>query len=613
MPESVTIRISGQTVDQEIYSFQLDQSVDDHHVLKIRLHGLEVDGSSGRFPGREARVGYLGQSLALSFESDEVPGESGPVTSEFVGVVTEVTFDHRIDGSNICWITAHSPTIAMDGACRNRLFHEMTASDIISSIVGDYSITVGSIEATSATKAYCVQYQETDYEFVQRLANEAGLHAYYDGQRFQVMKAAASGDTPSITYGYDLRVFTMGLGTTAEKYGSEVYDVAKKEVIAGETSGSLGASLSSTAAKSHDASKDLYTKGSFVSGLKADSQGDLDRSLATAREAAVSSMFTCTGRCHLRWLKLGQCIDVESLGEMLSARYWVKSVRHVFGYELTDARGLNTQSTGDDTDEEFAGYYNRFTCLPLEAAYPRRRSAKPRLADLQPAVVTSTDDPDELGRVQVKFFWNDGSSLAEPQKWLRVLTPHGGNERGFFCLPEVDDEVLVAFEHGDPDRPIVLGSMYNGMDKAPVGHSAGFSASDNDLKLFRTKSGNEIFFHDGSGAETISIVQKDGENAITMDMSGPSITIESASGDITIKGATITLESTTGDVTIKSAGALKLESTADAEIKAGVNFKAEGSVNAEIKGGAMAKLAGTQTTVEGSAMTDIKGAIVKIN
>ena len=613
MAEQVRIRISGQTIDQEIYSVQLDQAVDDHHVLKVRLHGLEMDDRSGQFPGREDRLGYLGQSLALSFESDEVPDESGPVTSEFVGVVTEVTFDHRIDGSNVCWITAHSPTIAMDGARRNRLFHEQTASDIIRAILQDYSITVGTIEATSATKAYCVQYQETDYEFIQRLAVGAGMHAYYDGQQFQVAKAAASGDTPILRYAMDLRVFTVGLGTSAEKFSSEVYDLSKKEVISGETSGSLSTSLSTTPAKSLDASKDLYTKGSFVAGLKATSQGALDRSLSTVREAAVSGMFTCTGRCHLRWLNPGQCVDVEGVGELISARYWVKSVRHVYGYELTDARGLSNQNIGDDTDEKFAGYYNKFTCLPLEAAYPRRKSSKPRLAELQPAVVVSTDDPEALGRVQVKFFWNDGSSLAEPQKWLRVLTPHGGNERGFFCLPEIDDEVLVAFEHGDPDRPVVLGSMYNGMDKAPTNHPAGFSATDNDLKLFRTKSGNEIFFHDADGSEKISIVQKNGDQAITMDMSGPSITIESSSGDITIKGGTITLESTSGDIEIKSAGALKQESTADTEIKAGGNLKAEGTMNAEIKGGIAAKLAGTTTTVEGSSMTEIKGSIVKIN
>ncbi|MCK4373338.1 MAG: hypothetical protein KAW61_09325, partial [candidate division Zixibacteria bacterium] len=256
-------------------------------------------------------------------------------------------------------------------------------------------------------------------------------------------------------------------------------------------------------------------------------------------------------------------------------------------------------------------YNNTFTCVPLDTAYPPKKYAQKAFTDIQSALVTSTDDPDELGRVKVKMMWYDGPSMAVPDHWLRVLAPHSGNERGFFCLPEIDDEVLVAFEHGDPNRPVVLGSLYNGVDKAPVGHSAGFDGAENDLKLFRTKSGNEIYFHDKGDFETICITQASG-NTITLSADGPKITVET-DGDITMKGKTITLETTSGDITLKSGSAINAESSMDTKIKAGGNFSSEGGINHDSKGGAAITVKAPTATLQGDAMTTIKGGIVKIN
>jgi len=614
MPENIIVKVGGQALEKTIDAYRLKQSVDGHHVLEVHLYALEQDSQTGLFEGREQHLRWLGQSISISVETDENPESFRPEKYDlFTGVVTEVRFEHGtakdswdekagedddVDAEGLYHfrLTAHSPTLAMDKVRCNRLFHEQSVSDIIKSVVMQHSVTLGDIAATQGTLAYCVQYEETDWEFVQRLATGAGMYAYYDGLKFILGKAHSNGPRPGISvpnlaWGQALRSFAMGVGTDTENFSSQVFDCSKKEMYAGETTGSLRTSLTGQARVSHDASKSIYLRSSFVPGMKADSQASLDASLETIRESYVCKAVPCQGSTRFVPVLAGSCIKTANIG-VLDGQYWVTSAR------LQSARG-------------YSEYF--FTCTPLEAAHPVRRVTRRRFTDVQSAVVISTDDPDNLGRVQVAFYWNDGPTQAQPQKWLRVLTPHSGNERGFFWLPEIDDEVLVAFEHGDPDRPVVLGSLYNGLDKAPTAHPAGFTAADNDLKLFRTKTGNEIFFSDVSGSETISIVQKDGKNAITMKVDGPSIAIESTDGDITIKGATITLESTTGDIEIKSAGALKQESTADTEIKAGGNLKGEGTMNAEIKGGIDVKLAGVNATVEGSAMTTIKGGIVKIN
>jgi len=595
MAHTFHIKVADKAVDREflssLSSIRLDQYVDMHHVLKIELHGLGAEQDMSAFYGTKEYSGFLGETISVKMETDEVWNEPQLITAmEFIGLVTEVSHENTVDKINSVVITAHSPTIAMDGVLRNKLFHDQSAKDIISAVLKNHAITLGSVDATEGNLPYCVQYRESDFEFIMRLAGLYGLFAYYDGSKFTAGKAKTSSDDVELTFGQMLYEFKMGLGTRTEKFAAQAYDYTKKEVYDGETSGSLKTALSGLPKLSHDASKNLYPDGSFVTGPKPDSHSALDKALERAREASVGRMVHCFGRSRDPRVNIGRCVKIAGMPSEFHGPHWVKSVGHRY-------------TRGD--------YHNTFTCTPLDTAYPPKKHSRHPFTDIQSAVVTSTDDPDNLGRVKVKMLWNDGSSAAEPDHWLRVVTPHSGNERGFFCLPEIDDEVLVAFQHGDPDRPVVLGSLYNGVDKAPVGHAAGFDAAQNDLKLFRTKSGNEIYFHDKGGSETICITQSSG-NTITLSADGPKITVET-DGDITMKGKTITLETTSGDVTVKSGSALKVESTADMEFKAGGNLKSEAGINHDSKGGAAINVKAPMATVQGDATTTIKGGIVKIN
>jgi len=107
-----------------------------------------------------------------------------------------------------------------------------------------------------------------------------------------------------------------------------------------------------------------------------------------------------------------------------------------------------------------------------------------------------------LGRIKVKFPWLE----SEETIWIRLLTPHAGQDRGWYAIPEIGDEVLVGYEFGNPRYPVALGALYN-KDSAPP---ATAGTSENNIKLFRTKGGNQIEINDESGAEAISITTKDG-------------------------------------------------------------------------------------------------------
>src|SRR5262245_32576923 len=180
------------------------------------------------------------------------------------------------------------------------------------------------------------------------------------------------------------------------------------------------------------------------------------------------------------------------------------------------------------------------------------------------AVVVDNKDDSGTGRVMVRYPWH---SHPPETFWARVSTPMAGANRGFYFMPEVGDEVLVAFEHGDLRRPYVVGSLWNGEARAPATNSDG----RNDLRLIRTRKGHTLRFDDGMngnvqlelhGGKHLSIE----ENEITLeDANGNGFTIQSATGALTIRSASqiilkasqITIESS-GTLDVKAAAALTL-------------------------------------------------------
>ena len=164
-----------------------------------------------------------------------------------------------------------------------------------------------------------------------------------------------------------------------------------------------------------------------------------------------------------------------------------------------------------------------------------------------PAVVTQVkDDPDSLSRVKVKFPWIDDSFSSD---WARVVFPGAGKDRGFACLPEIDDEVLVCFEQGDFRRPYVLGGLFNGVDLPKDGDSLVNSADGTiGVRAFTTRAGHSLKFTDTDSGKGVKLATG-GEQveSVELDAAGHVITI-SSSGDITIKsGDAGTIKITAGD------------------------------------------------------------------
>ncbi len=207
-----------------------------------------------------------------------------------------------------------------------------------------------------------------------------------------------------------------------------------------------------------------------------------------------------------------------------------------------------------------------------------------RLEGVYPALVTDVNDPDGLGRVQVKFPWlpsEDGDSAVA---WARIATLMAGRDRGSWFIPEVDDEVLVAFAYGDPGQPVVMGGLWNGLDTPPEQMDG---AGENNIRSITSRAGHKLTFDDAQEQGKVEI-ETAGGHLLTLDDTGRTVTLEHSGG------AKIEIDSS-GTITIQAVNQVKVQAPAGLQVDA-----AQVTVNA-----AMSKFSGVV-----KASTVIANAVV---
>ena len=182
-------------------------------------------------------------------------------------------------------------------------------------------------------------------------------------------------------------------------------------------------------------------------------------------------------------------------------------------------------------------------------------------------IVTNNEDKGGLGRVKVKFPW---LSEADESHWARMAVPMAGKGRGAYFLPEVEDEVLIAFEHGDVRFPYVIGALWNGKDEPPANNDG-----KNNVRLIKSRSGHVIKLNDENGKETIEIIDKSGMNSVLLDTAKNTIILTSEKD--------ITLSAPKGTIKL-DAKKIELKSSADAKIEAGAGMDVNAKATMNIKG-----------------------------
>jgi type VI secretion system secreted protein VgrG len=417
-----------------------------------------------------------------------------------------------------------------------RIYQDKSVLDIAKSVIGEYGLSLSDQTNGSYQKLeYCTQYSESDFHFVSRILEESGIFYWFehtdqdnkimlgDGRNaYQDCPLSASFPYATSTSGEEgayaawVREFNATATMVSGKHATAEYNYKdyKREDVPDKASASpygknaydeylypAGAEGYADGAK--DKSNKLETLFLETRALAADAVAEVFRGDSNARSFCPGYTFTMTKNPRDAWNK----------------KYLLTTVTHkadqVPSYRAADA-------------EEKDGYSNRFIAVSSDITFkPALTLRKPRIAGPQTAVVVGDGDEeiniDSQGRIKVRFFWdkkNDDGSTVDCA-WVRVAQSWAGNGWGTYFWPRVKDEVVIQFLNGDPDNPMVIGSVYNGVNTPKYALPENKTRSGVVTRSSTGGSGanaNELRFEDKMGSEQIFIhAEKDMDVSIEHD------------------------------------------------------------------------------------------------
>lgn len=616
----VSIEIDGKPISP-FSRLTISQRIDWHHHFEIVIP-LDAFEGTGQTALNQAKD-FLGGKVEISMKPKIFIKQEKNI---FKGLITEVSMARHLRGQREVIVRGQSPTILLDGAMHCRCFYDMSLSDIVHNLSDNIASNALEMKVQpSYTKnfPYFVQYKESSFHCMNRAAAMYGEWCFYNGTQL-VFGKLDKDKKVDLPIEKDLFDFGFSLKSVPLNFKAAAYNYMEKEIYESEAANASVNDLEQYGEFSLGKSDDFFKQdATYESSHIVQGADELNDLVEIKKNILARDLVVASGISDNPYLNVGAIINItgEGRNEEDYGEFIVTHVSH------------STDSTGN--------YQNHFEAIPGDATFPPPNpNVRPVIPETQTAIVTDNVDPEDLGRIKVKMPWQD--SNGEETIWLRTLNQYAGKERGFYFVPEIEDEVLIGFEHGNFNNPYVMGSLWNGKDKPDA-----WKDDKNNLKVIKTRSGNQIHFIDEDGKEEIKIMNKDAndptnEISLTLDAGGK-ISIKtkgdmvlSADGDIEItskksitmkadesinmesgsgtkmKSSETTMEvngnikfESMGNTTIKSTGNTTIESTGNATLK-GTQALVEGTAQAELKGGATA-------SVNGSGMAEIKGALVKIN
>lgn len=576
LTSQVYIKVAGADAQPTVTRRLIEVVIDQHAYLPalctLRLHdpGLELVDNGPFDLTKELEV--------------EAADQSGQRVKLFKGEITALEPDFGENMVAELVVRAYDKSHRLYRETKSAAFLNKKDSDLASDIAGAAGLQT-QIDATTTVYEHIYQHNQTDLEFLMQRAWRIGYECFVEDGKLYFRKPPTTSAAVTIRWGEQLISFRprMTLAEQVDEAMVKGWDVEKKQAIVGRaSSGNLYPKIQESKngaawAGAFGAGKLIVVDQPVVSQAEADI-------LAAARLDERSGAFVQADGVATRRpeIKAGQMIKLEALGDRFSGEYLVTNATHVY-----NANGWRTTFTvqGSRTG--------------LVAEQIALQSPLDRWPGVVAALVTNTEDPNQWGRVKVKFPWLSEDAESD---WARVVGAGAGPEAGLFILPEVDDEVLVAFEHGDFARPYVLGGVWNGQHKIPPEVSAAPSNEKPLVRTWHSRTGHKIIVTETSSEKKMEIITAGG-HSILLDDTNKKVEIK------TTGGHQVTVDDQGKKLELASSGGQKV--TMD---DMGNKLAVQGGMQVEIKSsGNMTIEAGGMMDIKASGPVNIKGAIVNLN
>ena len=484
---------------------------------------------------------------------------------------------------------------------KTETFLQMSISDIANKVINDAQLSPD-VDSTSGVLDYVIQANQTDWEFLWQLADRTGYELYVEGSKVCFKQPRQTAGAPiDLHWGQELIQFRSRRSTAHQlpKVTVRAWDRDTKEVIIGQASAGEGMpEVTDTRPGATQASSAFGDASLVMVGNPMDNQEQAATFAQSVSDCIAGEFIQAEGTTFdgMGAILPGVQVNIIGMGSY-SGKYMVTSTAHI----LNRTEGQRTKfRVGGRSPQLFPTGDNSGSNHSRGLAH---------VEGVVLGLVTNNDDPDGLCRVKIAFPWLGDQVETD---WAPIAALGAGKNRGMQWLPAVGDQALVAFEHGDIHRPYVIGLLWSKTDLPPNTNSEVTGVDGKvDLVEIKSREGQSLSINDKPDDRSIGISGPGAESKIMINHDSKLIEV-SSNKDIKISGSSgkITVEGQ--DLEIKSSGNLVIDASANLEITAGANLTLKGGVQAALEG-QMTSVKGAQTTVEGSAMAEIKAPLVKIN
>lgn len=593
----VATKVTVKGEEQKFVSLHLRQGFNRHHTFTVVVNYLSPNNTFQQTP--EKFIDYIGETASISFVHRQT-GES----YDFEGIITQVEMVGSMGETGGVAIHGTSPTILYENNRTLDSWMDQSLSTIIKEATQEYGkVNLVSNPKYAAPIPYMAQYNESVFDFMNRLSALYGEWFYYDGTKVYFGKPDRD-NTEKIVYDMDLEEVRLVANLVPGK--SARYDyVAQENKQHNADTPAKPDGMNDLQSIAHSCSEKAYTvKTTSAADPHVTDKAELDEQMRIVKNASGANLLNIKGIGKTCRIRIGEIIDVSFPDRMKLpplGKFRIVGIEH------------EVRRDGH--------YSNSFVGVPDGTVHIPVPDVKRPLALPELATVKENNDDKGQGRVKVAFDWQKNGKTTN---WIRVQTPNAGvsgavpKNRGWVFVPEVGDQVMVSYEHGNPDRPYVTGSVFHS------GSGKG-GDKDNKVKSIITRSGNAIVFDDETGSIVITdqtgkqLIMLDGTDAITV-MAKKSITLTNEAESVIVmddksiglQADTIALEGRKSVTLLSGNECMVLSSEKSIISSSGTNIKQEAAKDYDVaaKNGTVN---GVNLMIEGKGNVTVSGGIVKFN
>ena len=448
----------------------------------------------------------IGKKVACMIQTQRFDEYAMPQNEEleFEGIIFNVDVSRsELVAEILIHVTAYSPDFLLIDNKHCISYEEKSLQELVEETITPYTFPKKIDPKFTTVIPYSVQYNETNYEYLVRLAKRYGEWLYHDGKEFVFGKLKETppsieiyARTDMLSYRYSAKITHDNIEHLTGDYLKHQLD--KKHWSMVDTSSGDGVFKKELKQQSQTLFQKPTIQDLQCAIPEENDADDLEESVKAQFLGDKSEITICSGTTVRADLRIGKRFTIKDFYDISDNKTGIYNQEELFVYKIThkcECNGL---------------YENEFSAITGKCVYPPYQTSDifPK-AITQRGEVVDNKDPEKLGRVRVRLNWQIGRELMTP--WIRIAQPHGGPNKGFYYIPEIDEDLLIGFVNENAEKPYVIGTVYNG-DHRP--DSGKWYTDTNDVKAIRTRNGHTIEIHDEGAGGFIKIYDNEKDNYV---------------------------------------------------------------------------------------------------